>query len=983
MKKENLIQTKFPIGSEWRRWDLHIHTPESKLGDSFQRVNWNEYISALETAAIDSCIAVIGITDYMTIDGYEKVYSAWKNELTPRLASVPLILPNIEFRAQPSTTGGKALNIHLLINPTAPDHITKIKQALRQLRFSYGGQSYGCIKDELIQFAKAQNAYLEGEEAYKFGLEQFKPSYDVITKWLRDDKWLQNNSLLGIANGKDGISALPTDGFSAIRDELLKNCDFIFSGNPRDREYYLGNKEGIPASKIIEMYRSRKPCVHGSDAHEVSKLFNPDEKRYCWIKADPTFEGLKQILWEPESRVHIGQTVPQPLDTSKVIKSITIENNGNEWFEQKKIFLNQNLIAIIGEKGGGKTAIADLLAFASGVKADDGSSSSFITKGRLHLNGTTVSLEWGGGVISSGTLTAKHHNIQRPLVRYLSQDFVERLCSDDHDGGELQQAIEEVVFARLDEVHREGFSSFSELRNAREAASESEKDSIRGNLASLHREVERLYSVLGQRSAKEATKKQTESQVAQLKEQLPTATTAVDQEVLKSLDETQNIKSVIEKEIASLSREKRAIEEIVKSYILTKESVSEEIENILNDAPKRLDDALISRFAPTWDATLVDDLGLIISNINKEIQTKQGNEELGSNNISTLSHAVAKIKEYQEALSKDDLNRKRLIDLQKQIASQESTVQRISKEIEELNTKTIRSLELKKREQISLYLQYFESLAKDEVGLQELYAPMKEQLNIYEAEMKFELSAGYHVGVNEWLEKANRFYDGRKAQATAKRDEIEKYVADSLAPAWRSGDATSIKSAFENFVSIVDPEEFMVQVASPSLKMVDLFDWMYSLDHVETTYKIQYGGISLEHLSPGTRGIALLVLYLLMDEDDRRPLIIDQPEGNLDNSSIYLQLVPYIRTAKEKRQIILVTHNPNLVVATDAEQIIIATTERPINKAYPRISYTSGSLEHNDCIDNKFGMRQAVCTLLEGGDRAFKEREGRYSLLLD
>ena len=168
--------------------------------------------------------------------------------------------------------------------------------------------------------------------------------------------------------------------------------------------------------------------------------------------------------------------------------------------------------------------------------------------------------------------------------------------------------------------------------------------------------------------------------------------------------------------------------------------------------------------------------------------------------------------------------------------------------------------------------------------------------------------------------------------------------------------------------------------APPSVSLVEIFDWIFSLDHVQTSYKILYGGTSLEHLSPGTRGIALLVLYLLMDDDDRRPLLIDQPEGNLDNSSIYRQLVPYIRSAKKNRQIILVTHNPNLVVSTDADQIIVATADRLIEQPYPRISYTSGSLEHSVDQNSKFGIRQAVCTLLEGGDSAFKDREGRYSL---
>jgi ABC-type cobalamin/Fe3+-siderophores transport system ATPase subunit len=117
-----------------------------------------------------------------------------------------------------------------------------------------------------------------------------------------------------------------------------------------------------------------------------------------------------------------------------------------------------------------------------------------------------------------------------------------------------------------------------------------------------------------------------------------------------------------------------------------------------------------------------------------------------------------------------------------------------------------------------------------------------------------------------------------------------------------------------------------------------------------------------------------------MDEDDTRPLLIDQPEGNLDNSSIYKQLVPYIRKAKKRRQIILITHNPNLVVATDAEQIIIATSERPNTQPYPLLRYYSGGLEHS-ASEEELGVREAVCLLLEGGEDAFKARENRYSLI--
>jgi ATPase subunit of ABC transporter with duplicated ATPase domains len=171
----------------------------------------------------------------------------------------------------------------------------------------------------------------------------------------------------------------------------------------------------------------------------------------------------------------------------------------------------------------------------------------------------------------------------------------------------------------------------------------------------------------------------------------------------------------------------------------------------------------------------------------------------------------------------------------------------------------------------------------------------------------------------------------------------------------------------------------MEKFSTSKLSRVELYDWLFSVDHIQLSYKIRYAGTELEYLSPGTRGIALLVLYLLMDEDDTRPLLIDQPEGNLDNSSVFKQLVPYIRKAKKRRQIILITHNPNLVVATDAEQIIIATAERINSQPYPRLRYDSGGLEHS-ASGKHLGVREAVCLLLEGGEDAFRARENRYSL---
>ena len=70
---------------------------------------------------------------------------------------------------------------------------------------------------------------------------------------------------------------------------------------------------------------------------------------------------------------------------------------------------------------------------------------------------------------------------------------------------------------------------------------------------------------------------------------------------------------------------------------------------------------------------------------------------------------------------------------------------------------------------------------------------------------------------------------------------------------------------------------------------------------------------------------AFVILRMLLDfNDDQYPILIDQPEDDLDNRAIYNDLVNYIRKKKGERQIILVTHNPNIVVASDAEEVIVA-----------------------------------------------------------
>lgn len=277
-------------GSEWRRWDLHIHAPGTALNDQF--VNWEEYLDAIE--AVGDTIAVLGITDYLNIRTYKTILEYQKKG---RLPKIELILPNIEFRLTIATKGGKGINIHLLVSPHDPDHVVRIEEALGQLTLDRSGDRIPCTEEGLRRMGIRMRPELGShpEAAFREGVEQFKIGFDRFQEWWKEQPWIQQNSLIAVANSSvDGASGLQHDsGLKDTRDEIYRFSHIIFSGRPADREFFLGISHGLH-------YGMPKPCLHGSDAHSIERLFRPAENRYCWIKADPTFEGLRQTLFEPQ-----------------------------------------------------------------------------------------------------------------------------------------------------------------------------------------------------------------------------------------------------------------------------------------------------------------------------------------------------------------------------------------------------------------------------------------------------------------------------------------------------------------------------------------------------------------------------------------------------------------------------------------------------------------------------------------------------------
>ena len=209
-----------------------------------------------------------------------------------------------------------------------------------------------------------------------------------------------------------------------------------------------------------------------------------------------------------------------------------------------------------------------------------------------------------------------------------------------------------------------------------------------------------------------------------------------------------------------------------------------------------------------------------------------------------------------------------------------------------------------------------------------------------------------------------------------------------------STDITKIPALFADIKTVKDSNLILnnpevVYPLNQDVEIEGIFKTLVS-DIAEYNFEVKYKNDSLFDMSPGKKGTVLLLLFLELNSSEY-PILIDQPEDNLDNRTIYDLLCKMVRTKKKERQIILISHNANIVVATDSENVIVANqrgqNETEHNNQY-RFEYVNGSLETSfDMSSNKTlsdldskGIRQHVCDILEGGDEAFLEREQKYSI---
>lgn len=274
-------------GSEWRRWDLHIHTPGTQKNDQYKgksiEEKWENFYQTVNDYIGDGSdplknIAVVGITDYLSIDNCIKVIT---DGCLPK--SVKMVLPNVELRMTPLAKQ-TPINIHCLFDPTIINELEN--RFFSKLYFTYGGTKYSASHADLCRLGQAfSQELLADNEAYRIGLEQFIITPDAVENLFKGDPNLRDKTIIIVSNkSADGVSGITQhQGYStengsqmdATRQSIYRMSDLIFSSNASDIRYFLGESIESQGS-IIKKYGSLKGCIHGSDAHSNEKVFEPE-----------------------------------------------------------------------------------------------------------------------------------------------------------------------------------------------------------------------------------------------------------------------------------------------------------------------------------------------------------------------------------------------------------------------------------------------------------------------------------------------------------------------------------------------------------------------------------------------------------------------------------------------------------------------------------------------------------------------------------
>jgi energy-coupling factor transporter ATP-binding protein EcfA2 len=777
----------------------------------------------------------------------------------------------------------------------------------------------------------------------------------------------------------------------------------------------IGQLKDIDAhlNKIFPATGLEKPLIICSDNHNISQY---TIKSPLWFRADPTFRGLLMVLREPQGRVFIGERPPEHVrveqNPTKYLRGISFVRKptapaSEKWFDGS-ISFNPGLVAIIGNKGSGKSALSDMLGLLGASKNAD--SFSFLSKQRFrHPTGGyaaffDATLEWHSGEKNTRCLadSAPPEEVER--LKYLPQEHVEKVCNELAGIGEknFEQELKTVIFSHVPEPLRLGQGTLDELVRFQTGEKQKRIDSLLKQLREISRSRAALELQADPASKLELAEKikrrelelEAHDKAKPIEKPNPAATAGdapPDPALIQSLTDVEKTKKEIEGKIAQAEEGLRLSER--------RAAVAKRLLEKIDNFKKEFDVFLASLDEDAGELGLKSS-DLVSLTVKKAGAEKIRDEALAKTTATKLEldeenpvglkkqlrESLAKLGEFQAKL--DAPNRayqaylKELADWQEKRTKLEGSetdaesLKGLKAGLLALNGLPVKIAALKLQQSTLALDIHGEKLAQAAV-FRTLYEPVQKFIDSHvlaKDKLKLEFRA----------ELANEDFTDRLLSLLA-LNRRGSFMGTDEGRAKANGFVELVnwkeKESVRGFLEGVDQALHANQREKPPVpvqlrdqlpkgkKVEDIFDLLYGLEYIQPRYILRWEGKDISMLSPGERGTLLLVFFLLIEKGDT-PLLIDQPEGNLDNHTVAKVLVDCIREARKRRQVFIVTHNPNLAVVCDADQIIHANMDKAGNNS---ITYTCGALENP-------AMSKYVTDVLEGTRWAFGVRGAKYEV---
>jgi len=964
-KKNNYL---CQIGSIWRKWDLHVHTPISYQNEFS---DWNIYIKKLKEKANEHDIEAAGINDYFSVDGYEKLLLECDEEtrsISPRIGvnngKYLYLFPVIELRLENFTSESESVNIHIVFSPDIlPSTIRN--SFLEKLVIRYQGKRLNCKEDDLIKIGYAEEqkgkfnvnldvSSLSGHEKRRLikkalklvtlPIDIFEESAKKFQEILKDSGIKKDKYLIIIANkGEGGLCDLRwydkfnnTSRAGNIRQNLLNLADVCFSNNEKDIQFLLGKEKNTPKDEILNRFRSIKPCVWGSDAHNEDNLFYPSNGKtrdYTWLKADLTFEGLKQILYEPEpgERVMIGVTEPDKKSEYQVIGKIKFSNTND--FPEEIIF-NKNLCSIIGSRSSGKSALLNYIAHSIDRRLVESLVDGPGEGEEYHWDKIKIdySVEWNNEL----------SNEESPgKIVFIPQNY---LFKKSKDSEEIKKKIEPVLFKYFPDFEIQYKQAINQIDNCNKQISDEVENWFRSSdsIVSLEEDIKNL----GNEKVIKKEKQKNESKINALKKkyQLSEGEVRVYQEISTKISECEIQIKQIKKELSQI------IHVSEENYYFS--TLNWNLNPDIEDLPKKLQETIIK--------DLQDNKDKLLEKINQRVIKYKKSIEIEKEKF---EKEISKIKEDNKAL---------LEKYQKNIELEEL--------VNELNKykKIIKNIRDAEKEKINIQKKLEEYEQSIEAGIKNKLSTLvelKKYLNATDQNVIKDIRFCIEYELDQYdIEKVTK-----KINLRDKTDFVEKNELN----------IKLIREQPSKFLQAIYFEKQKINIGNVKKDVAkDVLSLTENILFVAEMEGDRIGGFSETTMTPGRRALFLLRL-ILAESEDKWPILVDQPEENLDSRSITNEIVPFLKKKKKERQIIMISHDANLVIGSDSEQVIVANrhgSDRP-NEDGKQFNYLTGSIEqtkekdkHCKDILKAQGIREHACDILDGGKEAFEQRWNKYNL---